>query len=513
MPVDPNISLAASATGGTAAGNALTSGNPLDTISKFAGIQNALNQNKLFQQTFAARQKAGSIIAGAPDLESGLASLYQDPLTAAFAGEITNNIRQAQLTGVNIAKERQDMAQGALANSIKLLTGVMADPSQFESLVAAGRAVTDPTVHPELDSGMASIATALSHGLPQGTDPASTAARMKLIQARAGGLLMGTGITPEVIQTFTGKPEMPNVGGEIVPGITGGILGPAPGAFVPAGRALATSPNPRVDLAEVGPGGAKVPVQLGGAAGAGGVGAPVGPGGNALGGTVPAPASGAAPAVAGPGMTQRTYLESRGKDMADYQKALDERVAVGTTIMQTVNEAKDALSQVRAGGGGTAYTRLAQLAQAFGAGNELVDKIAQGSLPASQEFSKLMVNTTMGQIREQLQGIGGSRLSQMEFKSFQENNPNLDTDPRAIDKIFNFWTRLYNRDSLEQGELNQHLDSGKALSSWPATWQKIMRDRGIVGTSTGAAGSQREGPVGAATHRWVPGQGIVPIGP
>lgn len=516
MPVDPSISLAASATG-NAGGNPLTVGNLIDTISKFATLQNSLNQNRLFQQTFEARTRAGQIIAGAPSLDAGLQLLFKDPQTAAFAGEIANTARQMENTMADIATKRQGLAQSGVGFTIKNLATALADPTSLESAMGTGLATVDPLAAPAVRSAMSSVVRGLGHGLP--ADPA---AAQQMYRARMTGMLLSSGFTPEALHELTGTPRTAagidpatglrtEVGAVQAPAWAGGALSPAGAGVVGGatpGELITPHPGP------VGPGGQPTSVTGGdilrgavpGLTGS----MPTSPDGNALG--LPAPARGPVGAGTKPPLSEESYLTNRGKDMAEYQKSLDERVAVGTTIMQTVAEGKDALAQVRAGGGGTAYAQLAQLAQAFGAGNELVDKIANGNLAASQEFSKLMVNTTMGQIREQLQGIGGSRLSQMEFQSFQKNNPNLDTDPRAIDKIFNFWTRLYNRDTMEQGELNNHLESGKGLSSWPATWQKIMRERGIVGTSSSAAGSQREAPIaGGATHQFIPGRGIVPI--
>jgi hypothetical protein len=483
VPVDPNISL-------QIAPPQQQGGVALDTISRFATIQNALNQNRLFQQTFTARQQAGQILSAAPDLDTGLSNLFKDPLTAAFAPELVNTARQMQNTMADIATKRQALAQGGLSFTLKNLSSALADPSMLEGSLQAGLSTVDPMAAPQVRAAMSSIVQSLGHGLPEG--PAGVAA----YRSRLTGLLLSSGFTPEALHELSGTPSIQDLGGQRVPGVTAPAW--AGGGFQPAtSGGLPMSPVPRVSMEPTGPGGALTPIQLGGQGGAGGVGAP---GATAQG------------AVQAPGMTQRTYLEARGKDMADYQKSLDERVSIGTTIMQTVSEAKDALSAVKAGGGGETYAKLAQFAQAFGASNELVDKIASGSLPASQEFSKLMVNTTMGQIREQLQGVGASRLSQMEFQSFTKNNPNLETDPRAIEKIFNFWTRLYNRDALEQQELGKHLGGGEDLSGWPAKWQGIMRERGIVGVSTPVAGSQKETP-SAVTHQWIPGRGLVPVSP
>ena len=194
----------------------------------------------------------------------------------------------------------------------------------------------------------------------------------------------------------------------------------------------------------------------------------------------------AQPGITGPSVINKQYLTQRGGDMADYQKNLDSNTKTGGLIMQTLQEGQDALAKFKPGGGASTYAEVGKIAQALGAPQDLVDRISNGDLGASQEFQKLMVNTTMGQIREQLQGVGASRLSQMEFAAFNQNNPNIDTDPRAVQKIFNFWTKLYNRDHAEQQELNKYVSGGGDISQWPSKWQDIAQERGYINPGAGA---------------------------
>lgn len=464
MPVDPEISL------GLQPPN-FAAQNPLGMIGQFATIQNALNQNRLFQQTFAARQQAGQIMSAAPDTETGLQQLMQDPLTAPFAPGIIGQVRQYQQTMTDIASKQLGMQQSIIGSFTKNLAAVRQNPGNWGNLVQETMAITPDSIKP----GVAGALESLRKSLLEGINPNEAGWQQKL-DTNVSGLLLANGITPDDLRAMTGTmaPHVVQVTGPQGQPISEVVGGPAMGG---AGAGLG----------------------LPGVAGAG-VGASTGTG---------TPGTGIL--ATGPTATQAKYLTDRGTDMAQYQKALDTNVSMGGTIMQTVQEARDAMQQFRPGGGAETYARVAQFAQALGADPKLVDKIGNGNLAASQEFNKLMVNTVMGQIREQLSGIGGSRLSQMEFQSFQKNNPNIETDPRAIDKVFNFWTKLYQRDRLEQSGLNDYLTHGGDISQWPATWQKIATQRGYIMPSVTAGGVPltKAGATSFATQK--PSPGLAPM--
>lgn len=481
MPVDPNISL--QGTPVTSAGAT----SPLQLVEGLSLVQNRMNQNALFQQQFAAKQRAGQILSSADpsDPEAGIRGLMADPQTAPFAGEIINNIRGAQHTLLQMQGERQTQAQSALAATLKGMGAALTDPTQLESSINAHLATTSAAVAPEVKSAIGSIVTSLGSGLS--SDPAVA---KQQYQNRLAGQMLAVGWTPEAIRAQTGT----------------------------------TAPN--VSFEPVGPGGARVPVVTGGSVTGGAASVPASilgqaspasalSGGNPLAApTVPTAGSAPAPAPALSGLTpsQQKYQDSRGADMAKYQLELDDAVKTGNTLMQTVQEARGALQDFKPGGGASTYGRIGQLAQAFGASDALVNKISNGDISASQEFGKIANNFVVGQLRQALQGVGGSRINQMEWDAFQKNNPNLDTDPRAIDKIFNFWTKQHNYNVAEQDALAEKIGQpGFDISRWPNEWQKEVRAKGLVNTSTQAAGGQSTTPAGGATHRWVPGQGLVPI--
>lgn len=442
--------------------------NALSMVGDLATIQNRLNQNALFQQEFSAKQRAGQIIASSPDLESGLTALYQDPRTAAFAGPIVNNVRATQLTQMQIAHTKQEMMQSGLQAVLHGIGASLNNPDQLEANITANLGVVPKEIAPEVRSAVGSIVQGLGHDLL--SDPILAA---KELQKRTAGLMTSTGYTPESIAAASGT-----------------IL-------------------PRVETGPYGPGGAQAPAAIGGLPG---VPANVPGTVNALGGN--AALTAAVAPVQGLPPAQEAYLKDRGTKMAQYQTELDDSVKTGNNLMQTIQEAKEAQQNFKPGGGAGTYAHIAQIAQAFGAPNEMVDKIANGDLSASQEFGKIANNFVMGQLRQSLQGVGGSRINQQEFEAFTKNNPNLETDPRAIDKIFNYWSRQHNYNVAEQEAMNEYLQKpGADITRWPAEWQKIAKSKGMVNTSVPEAGGQRPAASGpAATHQYIPGKGLVPVG-
>jgi hypothetical protein len=119
------------------------------------------------------------------------------------------------------------------------------------------------------------------------------------------------------------------------------------------------------------------------------------------------------------------------------------------------------------------------MAQAIpGIPQSVVNGIAGGSLASMQEFNKLAAQTAMEQLKQSMGGAG--RISQYEFKVFQNNNPNLSTDPDAIRKIFEFNNKIYRRDLSEQQAFNAHINSGGNPGDFPAQWAQRLAASGVT---------------------------------
>lgn len=230
MPIDPSISLGVKVP------------DMLGTIKSYADVQNTLNQNKLFQQTFSARQRAGQILSQAPDMETGLAELYKDPVTAPFAGETVNQVRQGQQTladiqlkhqqaetssaeagkiGTEQAKLGQEMSssglQGALAHG---LPAIIDNPSEatWNNVMAGQLKGLSPQAQRAVAPALDLVKQSLLSDLPD--DPVG---RVDTVKRRAAALALGSGFTPEALAGIAGKPIEVNQGNVI----TGGVQAPA----------------------------------------------------------------------------------------------------------------------------------------------------------------------------------------------------------------------------------------------------------------------------------------------
>lgn len=473
-------------------------GSGIQLQSDLQDLQAKMNQNKLFQQTYGARVKAGQILASSPDLETGLGNLYKDPQVAPFAGEIVSSIRQGMLAQTQNAGEQQKQAESGFEAFKKVLPALAADPSPstWKSVTDPVLATLSPSARKSVSSAMDSLRESLVDGLPD--DPA---AAQQQFRSRVAGLAAAN---PEVWGLMFGKPGQVDLGGSIQPTMTN----PSTGAVSPAGVAFPKSLAPQTVTGPYGPGGATETTVLGGGNALGG-GGPAGTGGG-----VPhplhapnAPSDSGAPipptttpgyhfgpgnALIGPSQTDAEYNTSRTKDMVDYEKSLDDRVNNGATLRKNIDTTIQAARQAQMGGGAEAYTKLGSALQAIGVNTPTVDKWANGSLAASQVVDKVALQNSMSQLKQQLTGVGGSRLNAQEFVAYLNKNPNLTTDPRAAAEIFQLWNQFYDRDKTEQKMYNNFksgkptgdtaLDhaafqgndlSGKPdIKNWPALWNQ-----------------------------------------
>lgn len=425
MAIDPQISLDAGA--GTA--------NPLSVVETYADIQNKLNQNRLFQQQFAAKQKAGQIIAASPDLETGFTNMTKDPLVAPFAGEIISNYRQSAMFLTQQQGLIQDQSQSGLQAVLKGLTGGLQDPSMFDSIVKAQMATLSPSAKANVGPAVDAMRTALTAGLPK--DPQ---AALAIYRKRLAATLIGSGVTPDAIAGVLGKPGQQTLGGYTRPTLQAppqGVDAMPGGAIVGAPGAAANTLAPQIATT---PG--SVPVELGGGvpASAGGgnlltaapapmsgpAAAPGGSGasGNALGGG--APVQSGRPNTAQPSVTPGAQPPAQGQPQAgdgkplysDPKSMISPYISIGPTGQRVMSDAQhtdnDELLKDFDGKEKEAFNN-SQMAQASftNMGNAL-DVMQHGggfNTPGSlgtlrYEFSK-MVNT--------LQGITGVKASDLEF--------------------------------------------------------------------------------------------------
>lgn len=475
----------------------------LDTMASFADLQTKMTQAKTLAQTYQARVKAGQILAASPDLETGLGNLYKDPTVAPFAGEITNSIRQGMLAQTQQAGEIQKQSESGLSTVMKALPALAGSPDDatWRSITNPALATMSPTARKAVAPALESLRSSLLDGLPD--DPV---ARQAAFRSRVAGI---SAASPDVMSLMVGKPGSLDLGDRIQPTMNSLTTG----QVAPVGTAFPKGLAPTV-VKGTGPEGQDITTLWGGAGGNGLGGGGSGRGGNA----VPRPLNGAgggsdssphiAPQIApgyhfgagnaliGPTQTDSQYNTKRTDDQVEYEKNLDDRVYNGSQLRKNIGATIDAAKSAQMGGGAEAYTKLGGALQAIGVKNPTVDKWANGSLAASQVIDKVALQNSMSQLKQQLTGVGGSRLNAQEFVAYLNKNPNLTTDPRAAAEVFQLWNQFYDRDRTEQqaydkfkqgqstgdAKLDHLISNGNDLSSpsagkpdikrWPALWNQ-----------------------------------------
>jgi hypothetical protein len=163
--------------------------------------------------------------------------------------------------------------------------------------------------------------------------------------------------------------------------------------------------------------------------------------------------SGATPGgvVAGQTPAAQTYQTKVADNAVQNEQDLLGRVSGGSQLMHNLQEQQQLLQQARAGGGANWRTEMAQKAQAWGVPQAVVDQIAGGNLGASQTLQKLMVQGAVSQMKSVMSG----HQTEGQMNAFLSANPNLDKDPRALDKITQFYNGIYQNDVAQQHALNQ----------------------------------------------------------
>lgn len=410
MPVDPTISLGIQVPQPPTAGGP---GSPLGMLNTFSEIQARQNQNLNFQQTFAAKQRAGQIMSASPDLESGFGAMLKDPLVAPFAGGIINEVRQSQKTLLDIQGEQQTQASSGLAAVMKAIPGAMGDPSMLPALISSQMKTLSPAAQARVGPAVDDLSRALMDGLPSAdalrADPRLGAAAASMLQNRFLGIATASGMSADSMRAISGT-MAPSVGIE--------PLGPG-GAPVPFTRGGSVFGGP-----------AQMPMQAGG-------GAP-----NALtAGDTPAnPLAMPAPApISGLGVTQHATASESGKfagtlaqEMATSAKQLPED-------LNRINLMTSALGQMQAGGGAQFRSTLGSVLQGFknagvGISQDLIDKTANENLASTQVFQAQVRPEVIAQLKQAAQGTG--RVMRSEVDAFLAMmSPSI--DPEALRQMLN----------------------------------------------------------------------------
>lgn len=179
------------------------------------------------------------------------------------------------------------------------------------------------------------------------------------------------------------------------------------------------------------------------------------------------------------------YQEQQLSQFNDAEKQIQQNARGAVVVQQRLDEAVDALKDFKTGPGTEAMSKLAGLAKFFGrddlAATMLGNPGSKDAFASAQEFVKLMVPNSLELLRNTLGGQG--RITNLEVEQFLKANPNLETDPKAIEKMFNFMRRVGDIAKAEQKAFLHYKRQAEKTGKFDVTqfdndWFDYLREKG-----------------------------------
>lgn len=475
--------------------------NVIGMAHEYAETKNAMQTNQINQQTIEARQAIGPILQGAIqpdgtlDYNKAFVMMSANPKTSWMAPDFLKQGLANQGAQLDNATKALDLAikqQGAIGDALTPLLQYGVGVTKGQAMNAIGQlkalgvidmpraiaaATALPDTGPELyqhilefsrkatgaKTAMESVyGTITSHDYGTGTvitaeSPVNgvrpigqvNAGRSPELQARLVEGQDQTGTTHQAPMSAA----FPPTGTAAAPGLVG-----APGGVAGAGVGASNGGTPA-------PGAAPMPT------------APQGPPTGQGGPSATVPPVGTPPvdfSVKAISPADRLQTE----DFAKWKNSLADNVEQNNGMLMQFQEARRELGPggAKAGGGAAMRTLMGQIAQAAGLPKEVQDQIANGSLHASQVFNKIS-ETNIIQIARQLMG-GQGRITNMDVGLLKDALPSLDTDPKAIEAVYNLFARMSRYAILEQKAMPQYEEAARThpgkvrLGDFRTWWQQ-----------------------------------------
>lgn len=489
-------------------GEDMLSQSPIDPSTKWLAYSAGALRPGNFDQSM---QGALGALAGEQSKESELKAKYL-PLVA----QALMQRQQMQLQmAMNQYKLTQDW-EGALTGQLTGLLSKQGDITPEDVVGAISGPVRNGTVPQQ-------FAQQFAQGLPV-HDPA---ALRDTIRRRAVATM-----NPEKrVEAVSPNVEMSNTGGALTPVNKnpnaavplGALPGSVPMSLKPEDRVPKTVETPRGPVTASPTTGKAAPLgspegiaitqeALGGGAGAApqpvlpATGGPTAPAG------LPMPPAGAGvPAQSAPSVSQARspaqlkYEENAGTDTAKYESNLNDRVDAMRDLSVRINEMRDQMKNFQPGAAANYRLKLGSWGKDLGAyvgmspekAAAFGDKLAGGNISSMQDFQKVAVTGAMEALRSAMQS---GRITQGEFAVFQKNNPSIEMDPDALDKVTNFLTKQYQTASAEQQELGKYKATGADVTGFREYWNRKAQELGHAAPAV-ATGQGRGSVKPAVTQR------------
>jgi len=159
------------------------------------------------------------------------------------------------------------------------------------------------------------------------------------------------------------------------------------------------------------------------------------------------------------------------KNFAEYEKALNSNVVGAQTQYKNMDEIIR-MADIAQPGAITngVVIQLGQALRSFGVTGPEIDKMLGGKVAALQVQDKAQLNGAINQARHDLAGFSRQQLNQQEFAAYVSKNPNIYTDPRALEEVFNLWNQYGNAARTEQSALRGYKNAGGDPTQWENIW-------------------------------------------
>ena len=138
----------------------------------------------------------------------------------------------------------------------------------------------------------------------------------------------------------------------------------------------------------------------------------------------------------------------------EYIKDLNARNVTALETDMRLGEAKELLKTIKGGAGTKNFAEIARFAQAANFPSELVDSIAGGDLSAVQSAQKFITQAV-------IQSATANPGTAESINRYIKDNPDIGTDPRALDRFIKFTEKLNSKTFDETQFLLEQKRSGK----------------------------------------------------
>lgn len=464
---------------------------PLGTLGKFATIQNQLNSSRQFNVELKARMALGQIMqqsvdpkTGQPDYQKAAILAAQNPDAAYLSPDLMSQAVQRQgmqldnvIKNFSVAQKRLELTGNAAASLLPKGTSV----TREDFTGALGNLATAMHEHGVADNESYEHIISALGSAPQGGQELYN--YLQQISMQANGAKDSMDRMQNNLQTvdtgdgkhlFWMNPNFPGQQPKYVGSFAQHPTPEAQNALVGVqGANGETRQVPRAAAAPMfgGEGQLQMPQLPPTEAGPGGA-----PPAEASDGAPPPPAR--LPTPGAPVSNIGPLRTDQLKNMAGYQDNMNKEIATVNQNIQSIQQLQDLAGKVHTGMFAEERLEAGRLMKSMGFPSSAYDKMANGDLASSQEVMKYSVPNAMNTLRNSLGNQ--SRITNMEFGSFQRANPNLETDPKAFDKILSFSHMLMDLKQKEQSAYSTWLENGRDPVAFPEAWTQQLIKRGYV---------------------------------